>query len=313
MTAFIDLPQVSMPLSRLGHGAAAISGEGGGYGFGQISEAQSIELLLYAFSRGINVFDTAPIYGFGSSEIRIGKAFQNIREKVFLVSKSGIDWPENKRVNLTNDPAVAARMLDETLARLQTDYIDLYMVHWPDPKVDIRLTLAPLIKAREQGKILHLGLCNTHLEDLHKALSVTELLMAQSEYNFFKRDNEKLFPILAQNGMGFMSWGSLLKGILSGTVNRQRKFDDADARSWAPWWKAMDKEAMYKSMENVSPLLEEHGHSKLELALGFLAKQKAVTTILVGMRTPAQVDSALAAFDHLPSEDLLRKLQGASS
>ena len=83
-------------------GGAAISGEGGGYGFGNISEADSIELLHMSYDLGLRIFDTAPIYGFGLSEIRMGKAFKEMREKVFIVSKSGVTWGDNKRVDMSN-------------------------------------------------------------------------------------------------------------------------------------------------------------------------------------------------------------------
>src|SRR5690606_12662881 len=100
---------------------------------------------------------TAPIYGFGLSEERFGAY---LPKEAFIISKSGVDWHANKRVNMTNDPFVTERMLNESLKRLKRDSIDLYMIHWPDSRVDIRLPLEVLARAQKAGKIKYIGLCN---------------------------------------------------------------------------------------------------------------------------------------------------------
>lgn len=125
-------------------GGASISGEGGGYGFGDISKDNAISVLHHALERGIKVYDTAPIYGFGESERRIGEAFKNKREHAFIISKCGVTWHDSKRVNMTNDPVTTKKMIEQSLRDLSTDYIDLYMVHWPDKNTDIRHTLEVL-------------------------------------------------------------------------------------------------------------------------------------------------------------------------
>ncbi|MBY0416331.1 MAG: aldo/keto reductase, partial [Bdellovibrionales bacterium] len=253
-------------------GGAAISGEGGGYGFGDISEGDAINLLHEAYEGGIRIFDTAPIYGFGLSEQRIGKAFKNNREKVFLVSKSGVTWHENKRVDMNNDPVIAQKMIEQSLRDLNTDYIDLYMVHWPDNKVDIRKTLEVLSRAKQQGKILHIGLCNTNLDELNKAFEVDRIEVVQSEFNLFvnKYVNAEIFPYLKEKNISFMSWGTLDKGIITGRVDETRKeFDKSDCRSWAPWWKSMDNSEKFLAMKKLWPMLDKNHHSGLELALAF--------------------------------------------
>lgn len=303
-----------LPSFRLGFGAAAISGEGGGYGFGSMSESDAERLIHYAFERGIRIFDTAPIYGFGVSEKRLGLAIKNFRDQVFLVSKSGIDWHENKRVNLTNDPDVTARMLNESLKRLQCDYIDLYLVHWPDPRVDIRRPWEVLVRAKDQGKIRHLGLCNTNIEDLERAQSIAPVEVVQAEYSLVARENEKFFNYMAKHEIQFMSWGGLAKGILSGRVDKERKFDKHDARSWAPWWKAMNHEYLQRVRQELAALALVHGHSGLDLALGFLKNCPQVDCALVGMRTPEQIDSAIKSFCYTSvSSDLLERAKEISS
>ena len=295
-------------------GGASISGEGGGYGFGDLSEADAISLLHYARERGFNVFDTAPIYGFGMSEQRIGKAFKQNREDVFIVSKSGVTWHENKRVDMSNDPKVTQKMLEQSLKDLQSDYIDLFMIHWPDENVDIRKAIEILAKAKLQGKIKHIGLCNTHLEDFDKASEIEKIEVLQSQLNFFERDAKKdLLPLSKEKNLSFMTWGTLDKGILTGHVNRSRKFDKSDCRNWAPWWKAMDKESRYLIMDKILPLLQEHGHSGLELALSFNLSHDEVDSLLCGTRKHEQIDSLLAAYENLLTPELLDKVNKVAS
>jgi myo-inositol catabolism protein IolS len=290
----------------LAFGGAAISGEGGGYGFGDISEADSIELLNMAYDSGLRIFDTAPIYGFGLSEVRMGLAFRQMRDKVFLVSKSGVTWGDNKRVDMSNDPAVTTRMLEQSLRDLQSDYIDLYMIHWPDQRVDIRRPLEVLSKARAQGKIKHIGLCNTNLAELELAQEIDRIEVVQSEFNFFQNEaNEKLFPYLKKNDISFMSWGTLDKGILTGRVDEKRKFETSDCRSWAPWWKNADNKSKFDAMKKIWPLLDRHHHSGLELALGYNLSFPELSVALCGAKNPAQLLSLFKALENLPSKDFL--------
>lgn len=282
--AQIEIPEISF-------GAASLSGEGGGYGFGEMSEENAVKLVLKAYEKGFRLFDTAPIYGFGLSEKRLGKALKNLRDQVLLVSKGGITWHENKRVNLTNEPKVIESMLHQSLKDLKTDYIDLYMIHWPDPRVDIRRPLEVLKEAQEKGKIRFIGLCNTTVDELEKAKEVCEISMVQNEFNLFKNDiQHDLFPYLLEHDIGFMSWGTLDKGILSGTVTLDRKYDASDARSWAPWWKGQDLASKLEQVKKWEENLSE-GKTMMEFAVEFNLSFKEITTALIGIKSIGQLDS----------------------
>ncbi|EQC46649.1 aldo/keto reductase [Bacteriovorax sp. Seq25_V] len=290
-------------------GGASISGEGAGYGFGDISESEAIKLLHYAQERGIQIYDTAPIYGFGESEKRIGKAFKKRRDEVFIVSKSGVTWAKNKRVDMSNDPKVTESMLIQSLRDLDSDYIDLYMVHWPDARVDIRRPMEVLAKAQAQGKIKHIGLCNTNKEDFILASEVAKIETIQSQLNFFERESvDSILPICKEFSASFMSWGTLDKGILTGRVTRDRKFDRDDCRSWAPWWKQMDKESKFKKMDIITPILREKEHTPLELAISYNLSLKEVTTVLCGARNANQLDGLLDALEKRVDPVLIEEL-----
>jgi aryl-alcohol dehydrogenase-like predicted oxidoreductase len=299
--------QFSLPIS---FGGAAVSGKGGGYGFGDISDADAISLLRYAFERGIKIFDTAPVYGFGQSELYIGQAFKQNREEVFITSKSGVSWHSNMRIDMTNDPKITQQMLEDSLRRLNCDYIDLYFIHWPDKRVDIRRPMEILAKAKLEGKIKHIGLCNSFVEDIMKAQEVDQVEVLQSEFNFFSRQaQESLGEFWKQ--LPFMGYGTLDKGVLTGRVTAEREqkrlYDRADCRSWAPWWKKIDRSRRFEIVEQLQPLLQKEGYSLLEFALAF-SLYNGVDQLLIGSRTHQQIDSLLAALEHLPPQELIERI-----
>ena len=289
-------------------GGGALSSYGGGYGFGDVEKEDSLRALRYAFERGVKVFDTAPVYGFGESERRIGQAFKGEREKVFITSKCGVTWDDNKRIRMTNDPVLALKMFEQSLKDLACDFIDLYMVHWPDKEVDIRRPLEVLHRLKIEKKIGHIGLCNTNLEDLEKAQEVDEIDAVQSEHHFFRRQDRKLLDYLKEKDIPFFSWGTLDKGIISGTVTAKREFDRSDCRSRAPWWLQSDKDRKIALMqERVLPFLESKGYTGLEFALGHNVADPGVAYLLCGGKTVAQWEGMFKALDHLPGEDILKE------
>jgi aryl-alcohol dehydrogenase-like predicted oxidoreductase len=298
--------ELNYQVSEIGFGGASISGEGGGYGFGHIGEDDAILLLKEVFERGITTFDTAPVYGYGLSERRIGKAFAGKRNDVVVVSKGGITWDANKRIGIDNSPKVIQGMLEHSLKNLNTDHIDLYMIHWPDKHVDIRKPMEYLSRVKEEGKIRSIGLCNSFVEDINKAFEIDRVDVLQNEFNLFNSSaKDTLFDIVKENNMGFISWGTLDKGILTGRVIPERRFDEVDARSWAPWWKKTDRTLKYRAMEKINELLTENDHTGLELALGHVLQFKEVSTALCGVRTSRQLSTAIEALGNLPDKEVL--------
>lgn len=294
--------KIDFDISVVSFGGASVSGEGKGYGFGAITEEKSIELIQYAYDRGINSFDTAPIYGFRTSEIRFGKALKNIREKVFITSKCGVSWHDNGRVDMNNDPKIAQKMLDQSLKDLQSDYIDLYMIHWPDEKWDIRYPLEVLFNNQSKGKIKHIGLCNTNLDDFNKASEICSIDVIQSEFNLFNRSLIDLLDSINLD-VGVMSWGTLDKGILSKTVDAKRTYDQFDCRKSAPWWK---KEDVLRKVNAVQKL-DMNSSQLLALALGHNLSFNKLSTALVGTKSIEQIDSLLEALKNLPSDETIQK------
>jgi aryl-alcohol dehydrogenase-like predicted oxidoreductase len=294
-------------VSVVGFGAASISGSAGGYSFGDVSEADAIRLVHAVQDAGINLFDTAPIYGFGESERRLGKALAGARRaRAFLVSKCGVDWDDQRNGGVDNSPDTTRRMLADSLRRLGTDHIDLYFIHFPDQNTDIRRTMEVLVEAKARGDIGAIGLSNTYPEDIARAQEIGPVDVLQSELNMFARyPVDALFEPVRGGGMGFMSYGTLAKGILTGRVTPDRTYDESDVRSHAPWWVGADHAPKFAAMARITPLLEAAGHTGLELALAHVLAFPETSTALCGVRTEAQLASAVAAVDHLPDSALL--------
>lgn len=298
--------------SHLFFGGASLSSQGGGYGFGKV---ETEALLESAYLNGLRVFDTAPIYGFGESEVQLGKYFKLRREEVFFISKGGVHWHPNRRVDMTNEPAIIEKMLLESLERLQSDYIDLYMIHWPDAKVDLRRPLEILRKYQEQGKIHHIGLCNTNSEELNKAFEVCEIEAVQNEFNLFNQSFLDLKQEFKEKNILWMSWGGLDKGILAGSVHPGRKYDSTDARSWAPWWKKQNFEKKYAFVEQLKSLLQSkpewQQYSLLSAALNY-GRQRGLDHQLCGFKTPEQLQTSLKVVNQTLPPELLADLRHLS-
>jgi myo-inositol catabolism protein IolS len=285
------------PVSAIGFGGAAISGEGGGYGFGDMSETEAQTLLSHSWELGINLYDTAPIYGFGLSEERLGKY---LPKDAIIVSKGGVDWHSTRRVNMTNDPKVIERMFLESLKRLKREYIDVYMIHWPDKNVDIRRPLEILRKYQEKSVISQIGLCNTNLDDLTKARDVAPISCLQSELNVL---NTKAFDDLEEEWKKYfsMSWGTLDKGILSGRVTEKRKFDQSDARSWAPWWNKKDVLIKIEKVKRLETILSDYNISLTQYCLHFNLNLYGLSSCLIGSKKQQDMDDMVAHLQKIPT------------
>lgn len=273
-------------------GGASLSGEGGGYGFGRVDQRE--ELMERALDFGIKLFDTAPIYGFGESERFLGEYFKQSRENVEFVSKAGVDWHENGRVNMSNRPEIILKMLEQSLRDLNSDYIDIYMIHWPDEKVDIRYSVEVLAKAQVEGKVKKIGLCNTNDEEINLALEVANIEFVQSECNLFHNAFEKIEYKLAKK----MGWGVFDKGILAGSVDLDRKFDDKDCRSWAPWWKKSNWKDKVRYRD------EFLNKDQIQcLALHYALN--SVDYVLIGAKTTAQLEQVIELSNSKPRSENL--------
>lgn len=301
----------TLTTSSIGFGGGAISGEGGGYGFGALSEKQAIELLQGAFERGVTLFDTAPIYGFGTSEKRIGLALSgnaSLRKELTIVTKLGVTWDADKKVRVDNSRDVTLRMLDQSLKDLRTDYVDLYMIHWPDPRTPLEETMKTLSRCKEEGRIKAIGACNFDPASLARAQSVAPVDVIQNQFSLLMQEpKDALFPLCKAEGKGFMAYGPLAKGLLAGTVSSDRTFDAFDFRGKGDKIKKQ-YEAVRAQLDEIGRCAKRMGVGMGQLSVAWALSHPELSVALCGSKSLAQLQEMLDAAQLTLPQDIKASL-----
>jgi aryl-alcohol dehydrogenase-like predicted oxidoreductase len=213
---FAEISGTSLEVSRVAIGTWAI----GGWMWGGTDEAQSVATIRAALEHGINVIDTAPVYGFGRSEEIVGQAIAEakLRSRVLIATKVGLAWEDGK-VFRNASRARIMREVEDSLRRLRTDYIDIYQVHWPDPLVTIEETAEAMHALLRQGKIRAIGVSNFSVGQMEQFRHVAPLHVLQPPYNLFERAiDADVLPYCRKNRIATFGYGALCRGLLSGRM-----------------------------------------------------------------------------------------------
>jgi aryl-alcohol dehydrogenase-like predicted oxidoreductase len=229
---YAEIPGTTLKLSRIAIGTWAI----GGWMWGGTDERESISAIRAALDNGITVVDTAPVYGFGRSEEIVGKAIAEagLRSRVTIASKVGLEWRDDKVLRNASRERIT-REFEDSLRRLQTDHIDIYQVHWPDPLVPIEETAEAMRALYEQGKIGAIGVRNFSIAQMENFRRVAPLHVLQPPYNLFERSIEaEILPYCRRNDIATLGYGALCRGLLSGRMSAATKFDGDDLRRANP-------------------------------------------------------------------------------
>jgi len=300
----IAIAGIDKPVSRIALGTWSM----GGWMWGGADDEVSIQTLRHALERGINLIDTAPVYGKGHSEILIGKALKGVRDQAVIATKAGLQWDDGSvRRNAT---AVRIRReVEDSLQRLQTDYIDLYQIHWPDPLVEQQETALELEKLRREGKILAVGVSNYSPTQMDEFREYTALATVQPPYNLFERAiDSDILPYAKQHSLVVLAYGSLCRGLLTGSMSAQTAFGSDDIRGVDPKFRAPRFEQYLAAVAALDLYAREcHGKSVLALALRWVLDQ-GPTIALWGARKPEQLKGIEDAFGWSLSADDLKQI-----
>ncbi|HKJ21639.1 MAG TPA: aldo/keto reductase [Gammaproteobacteria bacterium] len=308
----INLPGTDVTISRVGLGTWAI----GGWMWGGTDEGRSIDTIRAALDQGINLIDTAPVYGFGRSEEIVGKAVARgaKRDQVVVATMAGLEWDGD---NIFRN-AGAGRLrqeVEDSLRRLQCDYIDLYQIHWPDPVVPIEETAECMKALYEEGKIRAIGVSNYSPAQMDRFRAVAPLHASQPPYNLFERGIEQdVLPYCQQHGIVTVTYGALCRGLLSGRMKADSHFDGDDLRNMDPKFKSPRYNQYLDAVDRLDQYARERfGKRVIHLALRWLLDHGAGTA-LWGARRPDQLqavaevsgwsldDSALTEIDRILRE-----------
>lgn len=286
------IPGIATPVSRIGLGTWAI----GGWMWGGTDDAASIETLRKALDSGINLIDTAPVYGFGHSEEVVGRALEGRRDQAVIATKVAIEWPDgNPQRN-----ASAARIrteIDDSLRRLRTDHIDLYQVHWPDASVPAEETAGALEQLRREGKILSIGVSNYAPGQMNAFRRIAPLAVVQSPYNLFERDiDADVLPYARDTGLTVLAYGALCRGLLSGRMRADTPFTGDDLRRSDPKFQPPRYSQYLAAAAALQRFAADRfGKSLLALAIRWILDQ-GPTIALWGARRPDQLAGLDGAF-----------------
>ena len=297
----IRIKGIDTPVSRIGLGTWAI----GGSMWGGTDDAASVATIRSALDAGINLIDTAPVYGFGHSEDIVGEALKGMRNRAVIATKVALEWPDGKVRRNATATRIRAE-IEGSLRRLRTDRIDLYQVHWPDPLVPHDETAAELERLRRQGKILAVGVSNYSPTQMDGFRQGVELATVQPPYNLFERAIERdVLPYAVQSGLTVLSYGALCRGLLSGRMEAQTTFKTGDLRRSDPKFQQPRFQQYLAAVEALRRFARErHGKSVLALAIRWIL-DRGPTVALWGARRPDQLEGIDEAFGwKLGAEDL---------
>jgi aryl-alcohol dehydrogenase-like predicted oxidoreductase len=281
-----DIPGTSLRVSRVALGTWAI----GGWMWGGTDDARSISTIRAAIDNGINLIDTAPAYGFGHSEEIVGRAITqgNLRSRVHLATKVGLEW-RNGKVFRNASRARIMREIDESLRRLQTDTIDLYQVHWPDPTVAIEETAEAMHDLLKRGKIRAIGVSNFSVEQIERFRKVAPLHSVQPPYNLFERSIEAdILPYCRLHGIATLGYGALCRGLLSGRMRNDTTFEGDDLRRTDPKFQQPRFGQYLDAVARLNQLARRYDKRMIHLAVRWMLDQ-GITVALWGARSPDQM------------------------
>lgn len=285
---YVNLKNSDLQVSRICMGGCPM----GGYGWGDVQEQELLDAIHTAVDNGINFFDTADTYGLGQSEKTLAKGLGAKRKDVVIESKFGVRTGGGKTV-YDNSPAYIREALEGTLSRLNTDYVDIYTIHYRDVQTPMEDVVETLLKFREEGKVRYFGLSNIHEDGLEEMLSYKNLFVnCQDEYSLacrkFEADLNKVVDALNLNPL---TWGSLGQGILTGKYDRNSMFESNDRRSRDIYVNFHGDKLMknLSIVDTMRPIADAHGVSIAAVAIRFILDYLTDSVVLVGVKCPVQI------------------------
>jgi aryl-alcohol dehydrogenase-like predicted oxidoreductase len=287
----VDIPGTQLRVSRVALGTWAM----GGWMWGGTDERESVATIRAALEQGINLIDTAPVYGFGVSEEIVGQAVgaAGLRSQAVIATKVGLEWRDGKVYrNATRDRIM--REIDDSLRRLRTDHIDIYQVHWPDPLVPIEETAEAMRTLYDQGKIRAIGVSNFSVAQMERFRQVAPLHVLQPPYNLFERAIEaQILPYCRANNIATLGYGALCRGLLSGRMRADTTFDGDDLRRLDPKFQPPRYAQYLTAVGQLDQLARDFFHRRvIHLAVRWMLDQ-GISVALWGGRHPDQLEAVL--------------------
>lgn len=299
--------QTGLEVSAIGFGCWEIGG-----GYGKVDESEYTPAVHRALDLGINWFDTAEAYGFGVSERALAKALGTRRQDTIVVTKFGVGYKEAPNFRDSSRPRVMAS-IEKSLQNLNTDYVDVYLVHWPDVNTPFDETMQALDDIVKQGKARFVGVSNFRLSQIETSEQTRRIDVAQYCWNMLdRRMSQKIYPHCRDHHIGVMAYGSLAYGMLTGAFTADMTFDEGDWRARQGRMGSINLfqhlfgpdhfEHNLQAVQDLQAMANEYGKTLPQSALRWTLSNSVISTALVGCRNPREVEDNIGALDWSISE-----------
>ena len=311
-------------VTPLAFGAWAI----GGWLWGGAEEKAALRAVRASFDLGITTIDTAPAYGFGRSELLVGRALEGIdRSQYQILTKYGLDWTSNQgefyfdsvdnegnpiKLYRNARPERVIKECEDSLRRLNTDYIDLLQIHWPDSTTPIAETMGAVSRLIAEGKVRAAGVCNYSAKQVDEALNSLGIVSNQVPFSMVRRDIEKdIIPQALERGLSILPYSPLQRGLLTGKFTPGYTFQEGDNRPESSYFSPENISRSNELLNKIKPLADAHNATLSQVVINWTANQPAMGCVLVGARDEKQVNenAGALAFELSDTEmEYLRKV-----
>lgn len=299
MKQFVNLGKSDVEVFPIALGTNAV---GGHNLYPNLDEEQGKDVVRQAINHGINFLDTAYIYGPERSEELVGEVVKEYpREQIKIATKGSHEFDENQEVHQNNQPEYLKQQVENSLKRLQTDYIDLYYIHFPDDNTPKDQAVAALQELKEQGKIKAIGVSNFTLDQLKEANKDGYVDVVQLEYNLLHRENEAVLQYCVDHQITFIPYFPLASGILAGKYDENTKF--SDRRTTRRDFKPGVFEENVRRVNALEKIAAAHQTSIANIVLAFYLTRPAIDVIIPGAKRAEQVIENIKAADIVLSKD----------
>ncbi|HCU9959503.1 TPA: aldo/keto reductase [Staphylococcus aureus] len=299
MKQFVNLGKSDVEVFPIALGTNAV---GGHNLYPNLDEEQGKDVVRQAINHGINLLDTAYIYGPERSEELVGEVVKEYpREQIKIATKGSHEFDENQEVHQNNQPEYLKQQVENSLKRLQTDYIDLYYIHFPDDNTPKDQAVAALQELKEQGKIKAIGVSNFTLDQLKEANKDGYVDVVQLEYNLLHRENEAVLQYCVDHQITFIPYFPLASGILAGKYDENTKF--SDHRTTRCDFKPGVFEENVRRVKALESIAAAHQTSIANIVLAFYLTRPAIDVIIPGAKLAEQVVENIKAADIVLSDD----------
>ena len=289
----------TLDVGKIGLGCMSMSGV-----YGKGDEAQGEQTLLRAVELGVTLFDTANGYGRGSNERLVGRVLAPYRDQITISTKFGFVFSDGQP-RIDGRPEQVADRCNESLERLNSDYIDLYFLHRPDPEVPIEETVGAMARLVEAGKVRHLGLCEVSADNLRRAYAVHPIAAVQSEYSLWTRDPEdEVLPMCEELGVGFVPFSPIGRAMLAGAIKDGDEIDEKrDMRGTMPRFQGENLKSNLKLVATVEQVAKDLSVKPGQVALAWLLSKGDYIAPIPGTKRVKYLEENVAAVDlTLPAE-----------